>query len=68
MEGQVPPVQAITRRPIQRAADDQAAALRALLARVATMDATDDEQAWEIVKRGLQETRRAQGQRLLFPE
>jgi len=35
---------------------------------VAAMDATDDEQDWESVKRGLQETRRAQGQRLLFPE
>ena len=68
MEERVPQPPMIARQPIQPGADDQAAALRDLLARVATMTVADDEQIWETVKHGLQETRRLQGQRLLFPE
>jgi len=62
----VPPA---ARRAIRRGAEDQTAALKDLLARLQSADAQDDdEREWETVKRGLQETRRTQGQRLLFPE
>jgi hypothetical protein len=59
---------AFERRPILRGADDQTKALKELLARTQFADAEEDERNWQVVKGGLQETRRALGQRLLFPE
>jgi hypothetical protein len=49
-------------------ADDQAAANAALLERWASADETEDTRDWERVRAALQETRRAAGERLLFPE
>lgn len=49
-------------------AEDQAAAYAAWLTQWATVDPEDEEHEWQIVSRGLQETRRELGQRLLFPE
>ena len=68
MEERIPPVPVFTRRPILRGADDQTAALQELLARMQPADAEEADRQWDVVKRGLQETRRTQGQRLLFPE
>ena len=68
MEERIAQAYPIARRPIQRGAAGQTAALKDLPARMASINAADDERNWEAVKRGLQETRRAQGQRLLFPE
>jgi len=68
MEEHVPLAPRIARRPMQRGAADQAAALKDLLLRMQSSDAVEDERHWETVKRGLQESRRALGQRLLFPE
>lgn len=53
---------------LRRGADDQAAAYEAWLARWADVDAAADERAWQQIKLELQRTRRALGQRLLFPE
>lgn len=49
-------------------ADDQAAAYAALLKRWASADEAQDRRDWERVRAALQETRRAAGERLLFPE
>lgn len=49
-------------------ADDQTAAYEAWLAQWNDVDPEEEERAWHIVKHNLQETRRALGQRLLFPE
>ena len=53
---------------MRRGADNQAEAYEALLARWADVDPEQDERDWQRVKQQLQETRRALGQRLLFPE
>jgi hypothetical protein len=49
-------------------ADDQAAAYAALLKQWADADEAEDARDWECVRAALQETRRAAGERLLFPE
>ncbi|HXT36133.1 MAG TPA: hypothetical protein VN837_11205 [Chloroflexota bacterium] len=49
-------------------AEDQAAAYAALLTRWAGADEAEDARDWERVRAALQETRRAAGERLLFPE
>jgi len=49
-------------------ADDQAAAYAALLKQWADADEAEDARDWERVRAALQETRRAAGERLLFPE
>jgi len=49
-------------------AEDQAAAYAALLQRWADADETEDARDWARVRAALQETRRAAGERLLFPE
>jgi hypothetical protein len=53
---------------MRRGADDQAEAYEALLTRWADVDPELDERDWQQVKKHLRETRRALGQRLLFPE
>lgn len=49
-------------------AEDQAAAYAALLQRWASADEAEDARDWARVRAALQETRRAAGERLLFPE
>jgi hypothetical protein len=49
-------------------AEDQAAAYAALIGRWAGADEIEDTRDWERVRAALQETRRAAGERVLFPE
>ena len=49
-------------------ADNQAAAYAALLKQWADADEAEDARDWERIRAALQETRRAAGERLLFPE
>ena len=53
---------------IRQGAKDQAAAYAALLAQWADVEPENDAREWQRVQAKLQETRRATGQRLLFPE
>jgi len=51
---------------IVRGADDQLAALERLWAQGESVDPRADAEAWQILRRALDETRRRDGARLLF--
>jgi len=51
-----------------RGADDQRAALERLWAQGDSTDLQQDEDAWDTVRRALNESRRGAGARLLFEE
>ncbi|HZS88503.1 MAG TPA: hypothetical protein VFE42_13590 [Chloroflexota bacterium] len=51
-----------------RGADDQWAALERIWAQGEQSDPQEDEFAWQILRRALNESRRAVGARLLFPD
>lgn len=53
---------------IARGADDQLAALEHLWAQGERSDPHTDEAAWQTLRRALNESRRAIGARLLFPD
>jgi len=53
---------------IVRGADDQRAALERLWAQGDSTDLQQDEDAWDTVRRALNESRRGAGARLLFEE
>ena len=57
-----------TRVTIVRGADDQRAALERLWAQGDSTDLQEDEDAWDTVRRALNESRRRAGARLLFDE
>ena len=53
---------------IVRGADDQLAGLERLWTSGGTSDPQADEGAWQILSHALNESRRAEGARLLFPD